>query len=91
MEISVEYIASAIAGVIFPWIIERLKNTFSWMGSQAIIFLVGILGSLIALGVNYGLVHFGFSQPMPITELVLLGFGITETFSQLTYRTFVKE
>lgn len=89
MEPYLDYILAGAAGIIFPFITEKLKGVIN-LGPRGITLLLGLLGVVLAYAGNLLFVKLGASTELSMEAVFGLGFGLTESVSALTYRTFIK-
>lgn len=89
--LTVQVAANAILGYITPYILEPLKRKVGFLGSKTLVVLSGVIGTGVAMLVNYVFVSQGLAEGLPFEALLLMGFGINQTAGEIGYRNHVKE
>lgn len=84
-----ETMVAFVFGFVYPFIVDKLGFGVS-VDKRILMFMGGILGAAIAVGVNYLSVWCGLGEMHTLNELLIIGFGVTIPTSEGTYRTIIK-
>jgi len=88
---SLDTLLATLAGFLFPYMAEWLKNKVGLTDTKLIRLLLGFVGVGLAYGGSLLFVRFGLSEPLTTEAIWALGFGLTETLAGLTYVVAIKK
>lgn len=92
MHFDVSYLVQMVIGAFMPWLVKFAQEKgLTWLQNARVTQIaVGVVGMITALVADVALSSIGLTTSKPVTELVLIGWGITAPVSELSYRTFIK-